>query len=90
MDDRLSEAQVRNVFEESKLMLTEALAVDAGARSWRTVFPGKRILTEFAKRQRISDLAFQNSLLMYLSSHRDKIPKDLMGLVSAVAEGKRL
>ncbi|XGX79777.1 hypothetical protein LQK93_02592 [Terrabacter sp. BE26] len=84
---RLSTDAIATVITESTTTVVEALAADFGSKSWRNIYPGKRLLEELAKLYGVAPIALQNSVLIALSSRRELIAQDLRDLVSAVSSG---
>lgn len=90
IDDRLASDAITALVDENLQIISTALALDDGGGSWRHVFPGKRLITGFAKQYAVDPIALQNSVLSAMSTQPDVIPSDLRDLVRIVAAGGRL
>jgi hypothetical protein len=79
--ERTKENELRKIIDEISLEIKASL--ENGA--WKSFFPGKELLINFAKELGIKDeLAFQNILIKELRSDTNEIPNDLIDVMKKI------
>ncbi len=82
----VTEERLNQITSDCMLEITAALDGDG----WRVLFPGKRLLEEYARRCALGrSLAFANSIVKELGDHPDRIPVELTTAIDVIVRGGR-
>jgi energy-coupling factor transporter ATP-binding protein EcfA2 len=64
-------------------------AIIGDSNGWRSLFPGRRLLEEYAKAEGLGKPpVLQNSLIKELSTSPDKVPSELRQVIQTIVDGK--
>jgi energy-coupling factor transporter ATP-binding protein EcfA2 len=86
LDLATSTIELEKLIQQCKSEVQAALESASG--TWRTLFPGKRILSEYAKIHGLGQpVIFINSLIKELGVQTDLIPSELQNAIDKIAEG---
>ena len=65
-------------------------AVEGGSDRWQAVYPGRRLLEEYARRQKLGEVtALRNSVIRDLAASPDRVPGELQRVVETIVKGVR-
>ncbi len=88
-DELFAEAKPESI----DVLITNSLnevrqAINDNSDSWKSLFPGKRLLEVYAKNEGLGEpLVLQNSLIKELSTNPEKIPSELRNVIRIIANG---
>ncbi|UOZ07713.1 AAA family ATPase [Amycolatopsis sp. WQ 127309] len=86
---RLSRESVEGVIEDCWRTVSGALAAPVDSPdSWRSIFPGKKILSVYSSRLGMRQALLQNLILHRLSEQSESVPEDLRKLLSSIVSGE--
>lgn len=89
LSETTNDAALQGIIEAVLKEVQEAFSNNADG--WKILFPGRRILEQYAKENELGKKpAFINSLIKELASHPNKIPEELSDVMQKISENKIL
>ena len=81
LNSRISGNNFKEVFDGCRTEVKDALAGDG----WKTLFPGKELLREFAKAKNLGKPPIlENAIIKFMSGHTEWIPQELAKIIDNV------